>query len=495
MRVPSFLLLAVAALVTETASSRQITTSNVQDLAFVNDNWLDTKRFLRSHVNSEERAISAPSVEVLQGWLKKGLISDEAVGLLSLGNKADDLLSSSLLNAWFSYIKVFNKENPNEKMNMIKTLTARFGDEALSTMIETARRSGKTSAMADKLQAKQIANWVALGKNPDDIFDLLKLNLAKSLLFDQPPVNTWLKYMDDFALKSSSAEFSAISTLRKYYSDETLAKMIIVASKSTKTSEAAKRVEAELLRSWFNSMKSPTDVLRLLKMSTTSQSSLSPIWTKYVALFNKVDPRFKTEMLQEWVKKGLITDDTFRLLTLGNAADDLLNGSLLSAWATYIKVFNQQNPTEQLSLIAVLTARFGDEAVSTMIEAAKKVPTYHTIANSIQSEQMKLWLDAGKIPDDIFVSLKLNTVKTKLFDQPQLKTWVVYLDKFNQANPNSKTTLFSTLQTRYSEATLAQMLVVAKQNPGLASLAVRIQVNNHTSGSRHAGDQETFSRC
>ncbi|KAL3663842.1 hypothetical protein V7S43_011255 [Phytophthora oleae] len=478
MRLPSLLMLAAVALLAsaDAASSRKhLATPNVQDLVHGSDNWHDTKRLLRTHVDSEERAISAPSVEMLQGWMKKGLISDEAVGLLSLGNKADDLLTGSLLNAWFSYVKVFNKENPTEKMNMIKTLTARFGDEALSTMIETAKRSSKTSAMADKIQAKQIANWAALGKNPDDIFEVLKLNSAKSLLFDQPPVNTWLKFMDDFALKSSSAEFSAISTLRKYYSDATLAKMIIVASKSTKTSDAAKRVETELLRTWFNSMKSPTDVLRLLKLNKASQSSLSPIWTKYVALFNKVDPKFKTEMLQEWVKKGLITDDTFRLLTLGNAADDLLNGSLLSAWATYIKVFNQQNPTEQLSLIAVLTARFGDEAVSTMVEAAKKVPTYHTIANSVQTEQMKLWLNAEKIPDDIFVLLKLNTVKTKLFDQPQLNTWVVYLDKFNKANPNSKTTLFSTLQTRYSEATLAQMLVVAKTTPGLESLAVRIQ--------------------
>ncbi|KAG1694183.1 hypothetical protein DVH05_021839 [Phytophthora capsici] len=412
---------------------------------------------------------------MLQGWVKRGLISDEAVKLISLGDKADDLLSASLLNAWFSYVKVFNKENPSDKMNMIKTLTARFGDEALSTMIETAKRSSKTSAMAEKLQAKQLANWAALKKNPDDIFALLQLNSAKSLLFDQPSVNSWLKYMDDFALKSSSAEFSAISTLRKYYSDETLAEMIIVALKSSKTSEAAKRVETELLRTWFNSMKSSTDVRRLLNLSTAPQSELSLIWRNYVALLNKVDPKFKTEMLQEWVKKGLITDDTFRLLTLGNAADDLLNGSLLSAWATYIKVFNQQNPTEQLNLIAVLTARFGDEAVSTMLEAAKKVPTYHTIANRVQTEQMKLWLDAGKLPDDIFVALKLNTVKTKLFDQPQLNTWVVYLDEFNKANPNSKTTLFSTLQPRYSEATLAKMLVVAKQNPNLESLAVRIQ--------------------
>ncbi|KAG7389268.1 hypothetical protein PHYPSEUDO_010826 [Phytophthora pseudosyringae] len=482
MRLPRVLLLAAVALVASAdAASSHVTIPDGRGLAHSPmDKWHGTKRFLRIHESDdEERAISSPSVEMLQGWLKKGLISGGAVELLSLGNKADDLLTGSLLNAWVSYVKVFNKENPTEKMSMIKTLTTRFEDEALSTMIETSKRSAKTAAIANKVQGKQFQYWAGAGRTPDDIFALLKLNTAKSLLFDQPPVATWLKYMDDFSKSNAGSHFSAVATLRKYYSDEALAKMIAVAAKSPKTSDAAKRVETELLRSWFNSMKSQTDIVRLLNLHKAglqaSKSPLFPIWTKYVDLFNKVDPRFKMEMLQDWLKKGLITDDTFVLLTLGKAADEHLNGSLLSAWASYIKVFNKENPTEKMSLLATLTARFGDEAVSTMIEAAKKVPKSASIANSVQSEQIQHWLTTGKLPDDIFVLLKLNTAKTRLFDQPQLNTWVKYVDEFNEANSKIKTSLFSALATRYSEATLAQMLVVAKKTSGSESLAIRIQ--------------------
>ncbi|ETL86274.1 hypothetical protein L917_14287, partial [Phytophthora nicotianae] len=296
-------------------------------------------RFLRTHeaLNTEERGITVPNVEMLQGWLKKGLLSDEAVGLLSLGNKADNLLSGSLLNAWVSYIKVFNKENPTEKMQTISALTARFGDEALSTMIETAKRMPSTKDVANKIQTKQIQHWMKAGKTPNDVFALLKLNSAKSILFDQPAVNTWLRYLDDFSASKPASQYSTIATLRTLYADDELAKMIVIASRNSKTSEAGKRVETELLRTWFNEMKTPKDVLRLLNARNQKKFSYASIWTKYDDLFTKVDPKFKTDMLEDWVKKGLITDDTFRMLTLGNAADELLNGSLLSAWATYIK--------------------------------------------------------------------------------------------------------------------------------------------------------------
>ncbi|RAW26900.1 hypothetical protein PC110_g16700 [Phytophthora cactorum] len=455
------------------AKSHQITP--VQGLVHSRmDNWHDTKRLLRA-VDSEERGFSAPNVEMLQGWFKKGLISDEAVGLLSLGNKADDLLTGSLLNAWVSYINVFNKENPSKKMKMISTLTARFGDEALSTMVETAKRIPKTEAIATQVQAKQIKNWMKAGETPDDVFELLKLNTAKSLLFDRPPVNTWLKYMDEFTQSNAGSQFSTIATLRKIYTDDELAEMIIVAAKNSKTSDAGKRVETELLRTWFNEMKTPTDILRLLNRRTPGQTSLASIWTKYVDLFNKVDPRFKTDMLEDWLKKGLITEDTFKLLTLGNAADDLLNGSMLSAWVTYIKVFNQENPTQKMSLLATLTARFGDEAVSTMVETAKRAPKTKDIASKVQAEQIQNWKKLGKNPDDVFELLKLNTAKSLLFDQPPVNTWLKYMDDFRKTNTGSQFSTIATLRKIYTDDELAEMILIAAKNSKTSDAGKRVE--------------------
>jgi hypothetical protein len=150
-------------------------------------------------------------------------------------------------------------------------------------------------------------------------------------------------------------------------------------------------------------MKTPTDIMRILKLRKLGlkapNSPLCPIVTKYMNLFNTVDPRFKKDTLQNWLKKGLISEDDFALLTLGKSADDLLTSSQLSAWKNYVNLFNKENPTEKVSALAALTARFGDDALATMIDAAKKVPKTETMATQLQAEQIKHWLDAGKLPD------------------------------------------------------------------------------------------------
>jgi hypothetical protein len=104
MRHPSVLLVAIVALSIHSAAatSFMFTTDTTDALSHARiGNWHKSKRLLdyEDRVDEEERGISSPSAEMLQGWLKKGLISDDAVGLLTLGNKADDLLTSSLLNA------------------------------------------------------------------------------------------------------------------------------------------------------------------------------------------------------------------------------------------------------------------------------------------------------------------------------------------------------------------------------------------------------------
>ncbi|KAL4115005.1 hypothetical protein PRIC2_013901 [Phytophthora ramorum] len=485
MRHPCTMLLAAAALVyfdgVSTAAESYMVVPSTQVLSPSGVNSYSTTRLLRIHqsVNNEERGISGPSIELVQGWLKKGMITDDIAGLLTLGKAADDLLTGSLLNAWVSYIKLFNKENPGEKMSMVATLTARFGDEAVATMVEAAKKVPKTAIIAKQVQAEQIQQWLVAGKTPTDVFALLKLKNEGTRLFYQPQLTTWVKYMDEFNTVNPGTQLTSIAILKKYYADDVLAKMIATVRKTSSTSDTAKRLETELLREWFNSMKSPTDILRLLNLHKAglkaSESPLFTVWKNYIQLFNTVDPRFKMDMLEGWLKKDKITEDTFRLLTLGNAADDLLTGSLLNAWVSYIKLFNKENPAEKMSIIATLTARFGDEAVATMVEAAKKVPTSAAIAKQVQAEQIQHWLAAGKVPDDIFVLLKLNKEGTRLFAQPQLNAWVKYMDEFNMAKPKRKTTLLSALSTRYNEPTLVQMMIAAKKVPSTNSLALRLQ--------------------
>ncbi|OWZ00388.1 Avirulence (Avh) protein, partial [Phytophthora megakarya] len=67
-----------------------------------------------------------------------------------------------------------------------------------------------------------------------------------------------------------------------------------------------------------------------------------------------------TDDIDDWISKGASTDDVFKLLTLDKAADNLLANPKLNTWINYMKRFNKENPEQKTSLIATLTAYYGD---------------------------------------------------------------------------------------------------------------------------------------
>ncbi|KAG6950381.1 hypothetical protein JG688_00014179 [Phytophthora aleatoria] len=103
------------------------------------------------------------------------------------------------------------------------------------------------------------------------------------------------------------------------------------------------------------------------------------------------------------------------------------------------------------------------------------------MANRLQTEQIQRWMAQGKSPEQVFGLLKLNKLlpiswmSSDLFSKPGLTTWIKYLDDFNEANPDKKTTLISILSSRYSDKALANMLIEANKVQSTSSIAKRIQ--------------------
>ncbi|KAG1706415.1 hypothetical protein DVH05_001563 [Phytophthora capsici] len=181
-----------------------------------------------------------------------------------------------------------------------------------------------------------------------------------------------------------------------------------------------------------------------------------------------------TDELDELLNAGKSADDVFKLLSL-DKVDDLLGNSKLHEWIAYMKAFNQKTPSERTSIIATLTAHYGDDGVAKMIEAAKKVRTTSALAKRVQAEQTQRWLVDGKTPTQVFQLLKLDEAGTDLFTQPQIVTWAKYFEDFHKVKPNKEATLFTFLQPRYKEATLAHMLIAAEKIPATKSIATRVQ--------------------
>eukprot|EP00644_Phytophthora_capsici_P009941 jgi/Phyca11/119626/e_gw1.39.150.1 len=177
----------------------------------------------------------------------------------------------------------------------------------------------------------------------------------------------------------------------------------------------------------------------------------------------------------DWLKAGNSADEVFKLLALDKAADNLLANPKLREWITYMKAFNQKNPTKKTSLITTLTAHYDDDGLAKIIEAAKQVPSTATMAKRLQTEQIQRWLTQEKSTDTVFTLLKLDQAGDDVFLQPQIQTWVKYVEGFYKTDTNKEAVLFSTLASRYSEESLVQLLITAKNVPSTKDLATRVQ--------------------
>ncbi|KAH7462059.1 RxLR effector protein PSR2 [Phytophthora ramorum] len=181
------------------------------------------------------------------------------------------------------------------------------------------------------------------------------------------------------------------------------------------------------------------------------------------------------QQIEAVLQKAKSADDAFKRLKLNKAGDALLDSPELKAWIKYMKQFNQQNPTKKTTLVATLTAHYGDEGLAKLVEAAKLVPTTKQFAKRLETEQVQRWLVLGKSPDDVFKLVKLHKAGSKFFDKPKLNIWVKYVDDFNKQNPTQKKTLIARLTKQYNDKSLTYMLIAAKKNPSTKSIATRIQ--------------------
>ncbi|ETI33624.1 hypothetical protein F443_19731 [Phytophthora nicotianae P1569] len=213
-----------------------------------------------------------------------------------------------------------------------------------------------------------------------------------------------------------------------------------------------------------------------------------------------VENVLKSTVSADQLKAGIARGDTMnsviKALQLQKVGDALLDSAQLTALIKYLKLFNEANPTKKTTLIATLTAHYGNQGLAKIIEAGQQVPKTARMANRLQTEQVQLWMGQGKTPEQVFGLLKLNKfwplswISSDLFNRPGLATWVKYLDDFNDANPDKKTTLISILSSRYSDKALANMLIQANKAQSTSSIAKRIQAEQTQLWLKHGKKPE-----
>ncbi|KAG6962926.1 hypothetical protein JG688_00008379 [Phytophthora aleatoria] len=356
----------------------------------------------------------------------------------------------------------------------------------------------KSFFTSSKVTPKKLQSWLNKGESADTVFMCMHLTKARSGLFYDPQFSTWVQYVVNLS-KASEKGITAIKTLTTQYDDDVLYNMIKEGKMIPGIKSLAARLETEQMEHWVNIRKDPGQVFHLFKLDKAKRGILSsPQFTtwvtgKYIADLNTNYPEQRAVMIPTLkkylkidddsvlglIKEGKSVEETKSIATkveddLIQATSILLENPLFNIWAKYVGVFNKKYPDNQTKMIETLTRNIGDDRVAEITKVAKSKDTTKDIATRLEYAQLVMWQNSGKSADDFFELLKLYRTDHDFSHNPLLNTWVSYINTIVTDNPNKISTLFSTLEARFGDRPLLQILEAAKQFPKMESAATNV---------------------
>ncbi|KAH7464960.1 RxLR effector protein PSR2 [Phytophthora ramorum] len=319
----------------------------------------------------------------LDSMLSARTNSNDAYKLLNVDKVTDNLLQSKEWKAWSTYVAMLDKSNADEAM--VTSMVFQLKPDMLSKVLAEAAKNPSTKDIATRLESAQVKWWVSLSGTPDDIFKTLKLNIARSDIFESPELATFTKYLDAFNKKPRNEQTTLFEVLKNSYGDEALMKLL-VSAQNAKSEEATKMMD-DILAGWLDFTKSPYSL--------------------------------------------------FKSLNLDKAGDDLLSSPILSTWVKYMNQFNEKLPTKKTTMIETFMKSYNDETLTKMLNAAKKVPATEQLATNLEKAKSALfnkWMVEGITPDYLFKNvMKLDPAT--MASSPNTNIWRSYYIAYDKAYP------------------------------------------------------------
>ncbi|KAG2856501.1 hypothetical protein PC129_g13062 [Phytophthora cactorum] len=382
----------------------------------------------------------------IQTWLLKGASIDDIFTQLSLKTAGSKIFEDPKFMTWVVYVTKAEKQNAGDVI--LAKLMTQYTPDSLAAMIAAAKKVSSTESLARVLQAQQRQVWLSTGESGDDIFKMIKLDEAGAKLFESPQFTTWASYVDEFNRNIPNKAVSMLTLLAKHYDDVDLGKMLEAAKKVPSTESIAAKLQSELKASVAGG-KSPENFFRILKLDDTGtelfKSPEFPKWISYVDDFNAKNPgeavpilakltklygeatlsemievakkvsttesiakKLQAQQNLQWLSKQKSPDDVFKLLKLDEPSLAILTDPKLSAWGSYLMVFNSKNPGKETTLIATLTSHYTDLGVAQLLQEGKKFTQTKKIAEDLQSAQFARWFYDGKTKKDLLSIMKLK---------------------------------------------------------------------------------------
>uniref|UniRef100_H3GQM6 RxLR effector protein n=1 Tax=Phytophthora ramorum TaxID=164328 RepID=H3GQM6_PHYRM len=363
--------------------------------------------------DSEERVFNEFAKKMAQAAKNKLTSNNQATTNklfknLQVEKTGKELFQSAQFEKWATTVAKNFKKNPEQApTSMASALVGHYGDEALAALLVTAKQDLKSRIVAIQLQKAQLQNWESAGKTGDDIFKLLKLNGKGENLFETPLAPVWMSYVTQ--LNKENPGEVIFSSLKKLYSNEVLAKMIVGAKNSASTIVMA-------------------DKLELL-------------------------------LLNRWLREGKTVDDIFTLLKLNKDGEKLLQSPMLRTWISYVR-WQSKDPYGMI-LVKLLTY-YDEPSLAKILIAAQQDDKTSRLARKLEEVLLINWRSDGKTADDVFKLLLSNKDGGNVLENPMLRVWMAYLTKLDKENADKL--MFVVLKKHYGgDEGVAKMVTAANK--------------------------------
>eukprot|EP00644_Phytophthora_capsici_P018558 jgi/Phyca11/128064/e_gw1.73.148.1 len=111
----------------------------------------------------------------LRKWLSKGKSADDVFYRMKLAKTHRWIFNDPQFSKWVQYADDLSATASGKGTSAISTLTTQYGDDELYIMLRAAKRYASSEELASKLQTDQLKRWIAIGKDPDEVYKLYDL--------------------------------------------------------------------------------------------------------------------------------------------------------------------------------------------------------------------------------------------------------------------------------------------------------------------------------
>lgn len=122
--------------------------------------------------------------------------TDKLFKKLKVGKVEQNIFESSQFKQWAASVaKSYKKNAEAGDFAMVSTLSSRYGDDVLASMVITAKSSQTIDpSLENKLMSSLLTKWQTEARTTDDVFKLLKLDIDEVNLLKSPVLSTWISY-------------------------------------------------------------------------------------------------------------------------------------------------------------------------------------------------------------------------------------------------------------------------------------------------------------